>query len=829
MVKKLLIIAASLSTQLTDASAREVIDLTTLLPVSPTTSTAPDRTVETLDDGVLVTYSFRYVAVDSASYAPGTCIYSFDGFGIPFVPEMPALPSYADVVEVPIFGNSSLSIESIEYVTLDSEIAPVQEPVADGAAPKSVHPIKPYSGFYPENPVRVAEDLNHRGRKARMIAISPISYCHSTKVVNIATSISYKINFPSGNTNSTRSKARIADNNSIDDSNMLDEIALNPMTYSDDSNTKDVTSDYLIITTDKMKSAVSDFAAWKRMLGFRVHVSSRESWPSDSEVRDSINRYYNDYTETLKYLLIVGSHEDIPAMVLQGCPDPKYADKKYVSDFYYACVGSNYGFSPTPDLYYGRIPAKSNNDAVIAFCKIKDYEKICPHPEGSFSRALHCAYFQDENNDGCADMRFVLTSEEILNNSRLNHFDVHRVYTTNSSVKPLYYLSPSDFQMPLPDELLDDSFNWRVNSLNKNKEVNADIKAVLSKGIGYMLCCTHGSFNGWDDPHYTSSNVLQEYFGTKTSDSYNWIYPIVFSISCNTGAFDQEGNFAAISLTKELGGSTCVLAATNVCYSPKADLMGLKMFDSWSIRPLASNFLYPPTSKPTIRPHTQYYRIGELLQQGLFYVAQRFANDSYAQYHYEVFHCFGDPSMMIRTMEPAKFEKVETSYNPNTGIINVTTNDGPAYIAFHHKNTEKSVCYYGETVEFKISDILSANQWYIEEDICLLIYGPDRVPYSTNLRDIKFGPLQFLYSVCKFEDLIIDGNGNLKIEFSLTNRIHNAFILLTNAQTGEKVKTQHIDITAKEVTIDVSSLSSGIYVVALIADDNLVDSQKINL
>ena len=117
----------------------------------------------------------------------------------------------------------------------------------------------------------------------------------------------------------------------------------------------------------------------------------------------------------------------------------------------------------------------------------------------------------------------------------------------------------------------------------------------------------------------------------------------------------------------------------------------------------------------------------------------------------------------------------------------------------------------------------------MEKNICVQVYGPNKVPYSTNLHDIRFSQVKPLQPVCKLQDIIIDRNGNLKIEFTLTDRTKSAFALLTNAQTGEKVLTHNLDITVKEATIDVSSLPSGIYVISLIADDNLVDSQKINL
>ncbi|MDE6119930.1 MAG: hypothetical protein K2F82_08705 [Muribaculaceae bacterium] len=63
MKSPLLLAVAILSS--TGVAAQHTIDITSGDPVSPATSTAPDRTVENLENGVRVTYTFSYARLDS--------------------------------------------------------------------------------------------------------------------------------------------------------------------------------------------------------------------------------------------------------------------------------------------------------------------------------------------------------------------------------------------------------------------------------------------------------------------------------------------------------------------------------------------------------------------------------------------------------------------------------------------------------------------------------------------------------------------------------------------------------------------------------------------
>ena len=71
---------------------------------------------------------------------------------------------------------------------------------------------------------------------------------------------------------------------------------------------------------------------------------------------------------------------------------------------------------------------------MIAVNKIIDYEKTPIADPLFYSTGLNCAEFQDYDDDGYADRRFSLTSENILDHLTANYnFTIDRVYGSGST------------------------------------------------------------------------------------------------------------------------------------------------------------------------------------------------------------------------------------------------------------------------------------------------------------------------------------------------------------------------------------------------------------
>ena len=92
-------------------------------------------------------------------------------------------------------------------------------------------------------------------------------------------------------------------------------------------------------------------------------------------------------------------------------------------------------------------------------------------------------------------------------------------------------------------------------------------------------------------------------------------------------------------------------------YSGHNDAMALGMFDA--IWPgLSTNGLMQKYND-ALTPLSPTFELGQILDQGLYRMSETFGAGSAGQigkkHTYKIFHCFGDPSMMIYTEKPTNF------------------------------------------------------------------------------------------------------------------------------------------------------------------------------
>lgn len=670
------------------ALAQKTLDLTTMRMSNGMAKTTPTRDVEYNSDGVTVTYHLNNIQIHDDPIFSGASIVSIDGFWPNHNPGEPAILMKWDTFVIPN-GNATVSLIDSTVVELTMELTPGRHILSDSNyethSKDNVKPIAAYSGYYPSALILTTRKNAYRNNPLLEVCISPIQYDYRNKRVKIYKDFKFKINFDM--------RLYDAQKESLDypSNTFLNNIALNASskTQVNSKGTSSIAtllpkSHYLIITVPQYAEAANRFAEWKRTLGFDVQIATQSTWTT-TQVKNTILNAYN--TNHIEYILIIGGHSDVPAQ-------NSGIFNIHITDLYYGCIGNTY----TPSIYRGRIPVSTSAEANTVIEKIINYEKNpCTTPT-MYNSGINCAYFQDSTHDGYEDRRFTLTSERIRDRVLQLGKTVKRIYYAEPNVEPTNWDSVSFANgEPIPTSLTSQYFSWNGSSDDISNNIN-------SKSF-YVFYRDHANVNGWSHPQFTITDVNALNNGNAL--------PVVFSICCRTGKFNNPNCFCEVFLKKNYGGCSAIFGATETSYSGFNDVLAEGMFDAiWpssSLWPSIPNTNGINTSAPT-----PTYRLGQILDQGLRRVDEAYlgtADVLYSRYTHELYHCFGDPSMMIYTETPTPFSNA--SIHRENGIIYVDTGGEVATITYYNKQTGFIVSFEGTSHTFsdnpKITVCISAH------------------------------------------------------------------------------------------------------------------------
>lgn len=684
---------------------QQTIDLFTGKLTKGVSSTLPERTIEEVADGFIVTYAFNKAVVLEDPLYPNCTMWRIEGFGMNDLPAQGEFLYRADAFTVPIGCSASVEIIDSSYTDFNYRLSPARIPLSDSGneihTKANVPEIVPYSGFYPLSIASVGHTGIYRGNEVIKISVCPIQYSYEMGVLRVYTNISYKVSFSplaSVPKRMEKKQTQVSGND-----NYLNNTTINGMRSEILQEKTSPTAlldqkDYLIISTPTFESAVRKFAEWKKRLGYIVHIALKASWTPE-DVKSEVQEIY-DTTGTLCYLLIIGDFNDVPAQIIPE--DLIYSLEEHVTDLYYSCMDGNDDF--LPDIFRGRIPVSTESEAHVVVDKIISYEKTPVSIPNYYNQGTNCAYFQDRDGNSYADRRFAQTSEDVRNYLILKGKSISRIYYTPSYVTPTHWNNGMySFGEPLPSELLRPTFTWNGNA--------ADIKAAIDSGTFYVLHRDHGGETLWGDPRFTISNINQLANGDKL--------PVVFSMNCLTGKFNSSKVcFAESFLRKNNGGCVAIMAASEISYSGYNDAFCLGMFDAiWPVPGLRVAFPYVSGTGGVTPAPT--YALGQILDQGMTRLSETYGTKSakHMQYTWEVFHCFGDPSMRIYTALPTAFANV--SITRNNGSVNVNI-PSSACITFYNLVTNEVKSYIGTNAVYPTS---------YTSNVTVCISGHNKIPY----------------------------------------------------------------------------------------------------
>ncbi len=284
---------------------------------------------------------------------------------------------------------------------------------------------------------------------------------------------------------------------------------------------------YIIIHAAHLATAAAAWAEYRTEDGWNVVHHAVEPTDNVAAQRHELREVIRQTAANLKNaqpptvaVLLLGDAEPrgVPTWTFPQ-PDPALHDidsDNYATDHPYQLIDDT---DDLPDIALGRIPARTNDEAIGVLEKIKRYERSAPF--GLWRRRI--AYAAGEGRFGLADMAFELLFKQMIARLVPDEFDVSMTYAKATSI---YCPAPAKLTDTILDQLSDGAllFNYighgsaeRFDYLNFNGQqhgiLNVDDLARLNGNharnpIALLTCCSAGWFDLPDDRRSLAETML---------------------------------------------------------------------------------------------------------------------------------------------------------------------------------------------------------------------------------------------------------------------------------------------------------------------------------
>ncbi len=495
--------------------------------------------------------------------------------------------------------------------------------------------------FYPDRLAFAGKPKVIRGCQVLLLTLFPVQYNPAKGELSVVQEMEVKVNFVGGNGTFIDPRLR-----SPYFENLFENLLLNyPVLGRPSANGgKSATGcDFLIITHPNFQAWAESLAFWKNLSGIPTWVKNTFETGSDTgSIRTYIQNAYDTWVPPPSFLLLIGDAEYIPPFYRNTHP---YDGFKTGTDLYYTTLDGPDFF---PDIFPGRISVDNLSQAEVVIGKILQYERSPLSGETSFyDKVLVAGYFQDYYYPYDWEDRFFIKTSETVRDFLISHdYDVERCYTKTSGSNPCCYY----YGDPLPPGLTWDGDATQI--------INA-----INDGVFLVNHRDHGSEEGWGDPYFVVSHVNSLGNGDKL--------PVVLSINCETGHFDNETDspghdtpvtavyFCEAFQRKANGGAVGIFGHTRVSWSGLNDELCKGFYDA-----IFPDFdpSYPSggSTHPIFNP---MFRMGVMLNFGKFWTYDKYYLTGGAGYPWEADYpeiratfemgtWFGDPTMQIWTGYP---------------------------------------------------------------------------------------------------------------------------------------------------------------------------------
>lgn len=639
----------------------------------------------------------------------------------------PAVPVFSRWILIPNGTEAAVSVDAGEPLVYNDMYLPPVQPLSGDCAGELIVPFAKdeetygISGDCPGDFVRLEPTQILRGQECAMIWLFPYQHDPVTRTLKVYPDLSVTILFGGGSPPvppGVRATAfeDLMRRMAVNGDEVLPEEGP-PHEY----DTGPYGWDYIIVIGDsKFEPAANKLAAWKKKAGFKTLVHKvPKSW-DELAIKNALAGAYKSWPKKPKYLLIIGDAEYVPCCYgswhphnhsnawrcdcTKCTPEPTNTQHYVATDNYYATMdGAN---DLVPEMFLGRLSVDTASQAMKRVDDIIRYEKDPVSDATFYNSMVVAAEFEDKDiyfvagdakphckRNTYEDKRFTQTSEDtalFLSHTTFGiNKSVDRIYWAESAVTPTYWCNKPDNFGGGPAGNPGTAIPSSLTSWNGT---GGDIVTALNSGRFLLTYRGHGARDFWRDPKFDAQTFQSLSNGHKL--------PVIWSLSCQTGWFDNETDYYWVmgepyptDLTSNTflcfseqwerrpsGGAIGIVAGTRVTFGFLNEHLSWGMLDA----------IWPSfnASKHTAYSIVPIQRMGEVLYYGRQHMMKAKISSSDAKEtkkaNYEAYHWFGDPAMAIRTKAPVQIAVLHPStwpwaLHPRDLTVNVSLNNGDIY------------------------------------------------------------------------------------------------------------------------------------------------------
>ena len=582
----------------------------------------------------------------------------------------PAVPMLRRLVAVP--EGATVEVEATPFTAelFACNPYPYQQPIIAGS--NQIYPFAKNDaaykagGLYPPEPVIVTEIGQLRDVRLVQIEIASGQYNSATSELTLFSNVDVAITFHGGSGNFVTEPGATGFELGVEvNPSVLNGVLTRQHAGPRPFPPSELGEEFLVLTHPTFHDAAVRLATWKNTKGIVTNVfdvcDGAGSGPDTSDaIKQFIRNRFNTMRIRVSYVLLLGDSEFIPVF----SPNHHFAFADYGcstigSDWFYATRADT---DMLPSFAVGRIPIDTLDQANTVVDKVIGYEQNPPNNNTFYSTASLVSYFEccrrNIAQDGAEAMGFISDTEWDVRNLRAHGYTAERLYTETvnaayvGTVPPYRDTTPRSLRggaETMPADIAPASgFTWNSTATN--------IVNAFNSGRFFIMYVDHGDVNGWSNPSFTSDHVTNDL-------NNNGLLPVVFSICCQSGNFDNEVNtyvngtapsgvyFAERLIRRANSGACGVIAAT------RNSMLAMYLF----LQKGFADAIWPDSVLTTgdVEGLSQSMkRLGNILNYGKTYMVSQASAEPYSNKNdfiwdsLYVWHVIGDPTLEMWTANP---------------------------------------------------------------------------------------------------------------------------------------------------------------------------------